>query len=156
MKCHRFNRDRSFAATFSRLANWRKNQMYKINTNRSRLLDSCYLDSQTWGALHKAWKGYIIAKNKDELDKLLYYAEVIQKLQGELGLPMSSFPSLGLIPQGQADHPSKVYDPYEEYDRTMRNEQTYDPYEAYDRTMRNEQTYDPYEEYDRTMQNDQE
>jgi hypothetical protein len=40
-----------------------------IDTNRSRLLDSCYFESQTWGALHKAWKGYVIAKNKYELEK---------------------------------------------------------------------------------------
>ena len=51
-----------------------------INTNRSRPLDSGYLENQTWGALHKAWKGYIIAKTKYELDKEYYYAEVIQKL----------------------------------------------------------------------------
>jgi hypothetical protein len=69
-----------------------------IDTNRSRLLDSCYFESQTWGALHKAWKGYVIAKNKYELEKEDYYANVIQKLQGELGLPISSFPDLGLVP----------------------------------------------------------
>jgi hypothetical protein len=69
-----------------------------IDTNRSRLLDSCYFESQTWGALHKAWKGYVIAKNKYELEKEDYYANVIQKLPGELGLPISSFPDLGLVP----------------------------------------------------------
>jgi hypothetical protein len=29
-----------------------------------------------------------------------YYANVIQKLQGELGLPISSFSDLGLVPEG--------------------------------------------------------
>jgi hypothetical protein len=96
--------------------------MYLINTNRSRLVNSSYFESQTWGALHKAWKGYIIAKNKYELDKLYYYAEVIQKLQRELGLPVSSFPSLGLSPQEQAYDPSEDHDPSEEFDRIMWNE----------------------------------
>ena len=76
-----------------------------LGTNRTRLLDSCYLENQTWGALHKAWKGYVIAKNKSvielsEIEKMYYYAEVIQKLQRELGLPISSFPDLGLVPEG--------------------------------------------------------
>lgn len=73
--------------------------MYMIDTNRTRLLDSCYFESQTWGALHKAWKGYVIAKNKIEYDRMEYYANVIQKLQKELGLRISSFPDLGLEPQ---------------------------------------------------------
>jgi hypothetical protein len=67
-----------------------------INTNRSKLLDSFYYENQTWGALHKAWKGYIIAKNKQEYDRREYYAAVIQKLQSELGLRVSSFPDIGL------------------------------------------------------------
>ena len=81
MKCYRINRDRSFAAKFCRLTHSRKKLSYMIETGRSCLLDSCYFESQTWGALHKAWRGYIIAKNKDEIDRLYYYAEVIQKLQ---------------------------------------------------------------------------
>lgn len=78
--------------------------MYMLNTNRTRLLDSCYLESQTWGALHKAWKGYVIAKNKYEIERMFHYAEVIQILQGELGLRISSFPDLGLVPQKRDDH----------------------------------------------------
>lgn len=62
-----------------------------------RILDSFYFENQTWGALHKAWKGYVIAKNKDEFDRLEYYASVIRKLQKELGLEVSSFPDLGLM-----------------------------------------------------------
>ena len=81
MKCYKFNRDRSFAEKFNRITKSRKKLSYMIGTNRSRLLDSCYFESQTWGALHKAWKGYIIAKNKYEFDRQYHYAEVIQKLQ---------------------------------------------------------------------------
>jgi hypothetical protein len=51
---------------------------------------------RTWGALHKAWRGYSIAKNKYEYDSIEYYATVIQKLQHELGLPVSSFPDMVL------------------------------------------------------------
>ncbi|MFL6378039.1 MAG: hypothetical protein ACJ72R_11330 [Nitrososphaeraceae archaeon] len=43
------------------------------------------------GALHKAWKGYVIAKNKDEFDKMLHYARIIQECQYDLGRPVSSF-----------------------------------------------------------------
>jgi len=40
-----------------------------------------YFENQTWDALHKAWKAYVIAKNKDEPDRMKYYAIVIQKLE---------------------------------------------------------------------------
>ena len=42
----------------------------------------------------KAWLGYTIAKNKEEDDRMKYYASVIQKLRKELGLPPASFPHL--------------------------------------------------------------
>ena len=100
MKCYKFNRDRSFVAKFYKHRKSFKKLTYMINTNRSRLLESCFFESQTWGALHKAWKGYVIAKNKYELDRMEYDANVIQKLQRELGLRVSSFPDLGLVPQG--------------------------------------------------------
>ena len=108
-----------------------------IGTGRSRLLDSCYFESQTWGALHKAWRGYIIAKNKDEIDRLYYYVEVIQKLQQELGLPLSSFPSLGLPPLEQAHDASE--DSTDDFDSAMRREQNYNPSEENDEAMRREQ-----------------
>lgn len=72
-------------------------------TNRSRVLDSSYFENQTWGALHKAWKGYVIAKNKDEFERLEYYAGVIQTLQKELRLEISSFPDLGMTAENAAD-----------------------------------------------------
>ena len=78
-----------------------------VRTNRSRILDSFYFENQTWGALHKAWKGYVIAKNKDEFDRMEYYASVIQKLQKELGLRISSFPDLGLMAQEDIDDDSE-------------------------------------------------
>jgi hypothetical protein len=89
--------------------------------------------------LHKVWRGYIIAKNKDEIDRLYYYAEVIQKLQGELGLPVSSFPSLGLSPLQQAHDTSEDYDLADDFNIAMRSEQDYDPSKEFDREMRSEQ-----------------
>jgi hypothetical protein len=53
-------------------------------------------DNRTLGALPKAWKGYIIAKNNYEYDKIEYYASVIKKLQNELGLTVISFPDIGM------------------------------------------------------------
>lgn len=75
--------------------------------------------------MHKAWKGYIIAKNKYEVNNLFHYAEIIQKLQTELGLQVSSFPSLGLLPRKHAQGRSEDHDPSEEeeFDSIMRREQ---------------------------------
>jgi hypothetical protein len=139
MKCYRFNRDRTFAAKFYRPYYSRKRLLYMVGTNRSRLLDSCYHESQTWGALHKAWRGYIIANNKDEIDRLYYYAGVIQKLQRELGLPVSSFPSLGLSSLKQAQDASEDCESTDDFDRAMQREQNYNPSEDFDRAMQREQ-----------------
>jgi hypothetical protein len=59
-------------------------------------------------ALHKAWLGYVIAKNKGEYDKQIQYASIIQKLQKELKLEVSSFPQLGLY--GIEDEVEEKYD----------------------------------------------
>jgi hypothetical protein len=61
------------------------------------MLDSFHFENQTWGALHKAWKGYVVAKNKEEPDRMKYYAIVIQKLESELEIKVSSFPELDLL-----------------------------------------------------------
>ena len=66
-----------------------------IRTYRSKILDSGNYDNQVWGSLHKAWKGYVIAKNKDEYDKMVHYARVIQENQHDLGLEVSSFDNIG-------------------------------------------------------------
>ena len=97
MRFYKFNRSRSVDP-------WRK---YRVSQNKAsyladrgklRVLDSFHTENQTWDALHKAWKGYTIAKNNFELARMEYYARVIQKLQNELGLQVSSFPDLSLYP----------------------------------------------------------
>jgi hypothetical protein len=40
-----------------------------INIDRSKMLDLRFFENLVWVALHKAWKGYVITKNKDEYDK---------------------------------------------------------------------------------------
>jgi hypothetical protein len=59
------------------------------------MLDSGFFENQVWGALYKAWKGYTIAKNKGEDDKLVHYAEIIQELQDDLGRQVTSFSEIG-------------------------------------------------------------
>jgi hypothetical protein len=77
-----------------------KKTQYMINTDRSKMLDSGFYENEVWGALHKAWKGYTIAKNKAEDEKMELYARRIQELQHDLGLEVSSFPNIGISPAG--------------------------------------------------------
>jgi hypothetical protein len=41
------------------------------------ILPSGFFESQMWGALHKCWIGFVIAKEKWEMDKLEMYAKRI-------------------------------------------------------------------------------
>jgi hypothetical protein len=97
MKYHRFNRlgryDMFAVHTYLKS---RKKQDYMVNTGRSKMLDSGFFENQVWGALHKAWKGYVIAKNKDEYEKMQHYARIIQESQHDLGLEVSSFDNIGM------------------------------------------------------------
>jgi hypothetical protein len=99
MRYYRFSRRRKnyqFDYYKSRRISTKK-QNYMVNKGRSKLLlDSFYFENQAWGALHKVWKGYTIAKNKDEYDKMELYARRIQELQHDLGLEVSSFPNIGM------------------------------------------------------------
>jgi hypothetical protein len=97
MKYYRFNRRGRYDmfAIHTYLKSQKKTE-YMLNTDRSRKLNSFFLDNQVWGALHKAWKGYVIAKNKNEYEKMELYARRIQELQHDLGLEVSSFPNIGM------------------------------------------------------------
>jgi hypothetical protein len=61
-----------------------------------RILPSGYFESQTWGALHKSWVGFVIAKEKMEWDKIDLYAKRIQNLERELGIEITDFSDWGI------------------------------------------------------------
>ena len=113
MRFHKFNRNRSLDPMQKYCISQRK-ASYLADRGKLRVLDSFHTENQTWGALHKAWKGYTISKNKFELARMEHYARVIQKLQNELGLRVSSFPDLNIFPlegEGQSqDDISRYYE----------------------------------------------
>jgi hypothetical protein len=76
-------------------------------TSQSTVLKSGYTVNQTWKGLSKAWLGYTIAKNKEEDDRMVYYAKVIQKLRKELDLPPASFPHLDRKKNSENDNNHK-------------------------------------------------
>jgi hypothetical protein len=55
-----------------------------------------YTVGQTWAALKKAWRAYKIAKVQNDTNNMVKYATRIRTLQGELGLPKSRFPEIGV------------------------------------------------------------
>ena len=50
----------------------------------------------TWGALHKCWVGFVIAKEKMEGDKIDLYAKRIQNLERELGIEVTDVSDWGI------------------------------------------------------------
>jgi hypothetical protein len=60
-----------------------------------RRLPSGYFESQIWGALHKCWIGFVIAKQKMEWDKIEVYAKRIQRLEKDLGIEITDFSDWG-------------------------------------------------------------
>jgi hypothetical protein len=69
--------------------------------HKARMLRSGYTDGQTYDALEKAWIGYQASKREGIMKRMVYYAAVIQKLQKELGLPISNFPNLAMSAIGE-------------------------------------------------------
>jgi hypothetical protein len=73
-----------------------------------------------WGALHRAWVGYVIAKSQDDLEKMRKYAIVIRKFQRRLNIAISDFLDIGIygfeedFENKEEDDDSKlaVYDPW--------------------------------------------
>jgi hypothetical protein len=73
-----------------------------------------------WGALHRAWVGYVIAKSQDDYEKMRKYAIVIRKFQRRLNIVISDFLDIGVygfeedFENKEEDDDSKlaVYDPW--------------------------------------------
>jgi hypothetical protein len=97
MRFSKFNKNRSLDPWQKYVASQNKTR-YRVDKGNVRVLNSLHTENQTWGALHKAWKGYVVGRNLCETEKMKYYARVIQKLQNELGLQVSSFPDLNIYP----------------------------------------------------------
>jgi hypothetical protein len=95
MRAHKFRHNYHKDYLAMKKGTYDYSKIYRVFHKHGTLLDSGWYDTQTWGALHKAWLGYVIAK-KGEHDKQIHYASIIQKLQKELNLEVSIFPQLGL------------------------------------------------------------
>jgi hypothetical protein len=73
-----------------------------------------------WGALRRAWVGYVIAKSQDDYEKMRKYAIVIRKFQRRLNIAISDFLDIGIygfeedFENKEEDDDSKlaVYDPW--------------------------------------------
>src|SRR5215216_6360985 len=73
-----------------------------------------------WGALHRAWVGYVIAKSQDDYEKMRKYAIVIRKFERRLNIAINNFPEIGIygfeedFENKEEDDDSKlgVYDPW--------------------------------------------
>jgi hypothetical protein len=84
------------------------------SADKDRKLRSGFTAGQTWGALHKAWLGYCIALDKNEGEKTLFYATIIQKLQRELRIPVREFAKVDMFGSAIDKEESKlaVIDPF--------------------------------------------
>jgi hypothetical protein len=61
---------------------------------------SGYTRGQGWNCLFRAWLGYKIAlnpRNGESFQDRLYWGQLIQSIQTDLGLLRSSFPNLGIL-----------------------------------------------------------
>jgi hypothetical protein len=97
MRAHKFRHNYHKDYLARKKGTYDYSKIYRIFHKHGTLLDSGWYDTQTWGALHKAWLGYVIAKNKAAYDQQIHYASVIQKLQKELNLEVSIFPQLDMM-----------------------------------------------------------
>ncbi|MPZ08291.1 MAG: hypothetical protein GEU26_18070 [Nitrososphaeraceae archaeon] len=69
---------------------------YYNPSNSNIVLPSGFTVKSAFRGLKKAWLGFKIAKSKDDDEKMIYYARIIQKLQEELCLPVSNFTNLDM------------------------------------------------------------
>jgi hypothetical protein len=81
----------------------------------------------------------VIAKNKDEYDKMEHYARIIQESQHDLGLPISSFDNIGMSATGF------LWEIVQEDNNTQETEASYEEYQT-DRYEQERFTDDAYRE----------
>jgi hypothetical protein len=93
---------------------------YKLRATYRPIYNKHRRPTPEWGALHRAWVGYVIAKNQDDLEKMRKYAIVIRKFQRRLNIAISDFPDIEVfgfeedLENKEEDDDSKlgVYDPW--------------------------------------------
>jgi hypothetical protein len=112
MRAHKFRHNYNKDCLAMKKGTYNYSKVYRVFHKHGTLLESGWYDTQTWGALNKAWVGYVIAKNKGEYDQQIHYASIIQKLQKELNLEVSSFSQLGIIALDD-DIDEEKYDDYD-------------------------------------------
>jgi hypothetical protein len=96
--------------------------LYQKSPYKSRVISYYNKHRRTpkWGALHRAWVGYVIAKSQDDYEKMRKYAIVIRKFQRRLNIAISDFLDIGVygfeedFENKDEDDDSKlgVYDPW--------------------------------------------
>jgi hypothetical protein len=75
-------------------------QLSQFSADKWISCPSGYTRSQGWNVLSKAWLGYKIAnnpRNGETIQDKLFWAQMIQNIQTDLGLKRSSFPQLSLV-----------------------------------------------------------
>src|SRR5918995_3053560 len=98
------------------------NSFYQKSSYKSRVIyyNKHRRRTPEWGALDRAWVGYIIAKSQDDYEKMRKYAIVIRKFERRLNIAINDFPEIGVFgfeedfENKEEDDDSKVavYDPW--------------------------------------------
>jgi hypothetical protein len=98
------------------------NSFYQKSPYKSRVIyyNKHRRRTPEWGALDRAWVGYVIAKSQDDCEKMRKYAIVIRKFERRLNIAINDFPEIGIygfeedFENKEEDDDSKlvVYDPW--------------------------------------------
>src|ERR671911_1467079 len=98
------------------------NSFYQKSSYKSRVIyyNKHRRRTPEWGALDRAWVGYVIAKSQDDYEKMRKYAIVIRKFERRLNIAINDFPEIGIygfeedFENKEEDDDSKlaVYDPW--------------------------------------------
>src|SRR5215211_8248405 len=98
------------------------NSFYQKSPYKSRVIyyNKHRRTTPEWGALDRAWVGYVIAKSEDDYEKIRKYAIVIRKFERRLNIAINDFPEIGIygferdFENKEEDDDSKlaVYDPW--------------------------------------------
>ena len=58
------------------------------------MCDSGFTEGQGWAGLYRAWIGFIIGNNDKDDEKMVHYAKAIRKIEQDMKLQMTQFPTL--------------------------------------------------------------